>query len=83
MKDGSSSFKSNHTPQVKLGPRLFQRLRRRLATVGIVPSEHSHQQNAWQFLYSLSLFTRESYETCQRVYGPVNSTFFRCMHCIV
>ena len=60
-------FKSNrHTP-VKLGPRLFQRLRRRLKTVGSVPRQHSHQQNAWQLLYSLSLFTRVSYETCQRI----------------
>ena len=30
-------FKSNHTPPVKLGPRLFQRLRRPLKTVGSVP----------------------------------------------
>ena len=35
--------------------------------MGSVPSQHSHQQNAWQLLYSLSLFTRVSYETCQRI----------------
>ena len=46
-------FKANRSPPIKLGPRLFQRLRRRLRTVGSVPSEHSNQNKAWRILYLL------------------------------
>ena len=51
-------FKANRSPPIKLGPRLFQRLRRRLRTVGSVPSEHSNQNKAWHIWYLLSLHTR-------------------------
>ena len=52
---------------IKLSPRLYQRLRRRLFSIGSVPSIHSYQEQAWRILYHISLFTRASYEACQRI----------------
>ena len=40
------------TNQIGTSP-FFQRLRRRLRTVGSVPSEHSNQNKAWRILYLL------------------------------
>ena len=54
------------TNQIGTSP-FFQRLRRRLRTVGSVPSEHSNQNKAWRILHLLSLHTRSNYETCQRI----------------
>jgi hypothetical protein len=52
---------------VKLSPRLYQRVRRRLFSLGPVPSPHSFQEQAWRILYQISLFTRASYEACKRI----------------
>ena len=59
---------------IKLSPRLYQRLRRRLFSIGSVPSIHSYQEQAWRILYHISLFTRASYEACQRIrYGEFHT----------
>ena len=52
---------------IKFRPRLYQRLRRCLFSIGSVPSIHSYQEQAWRILYHISLFTRASYEACQRI----------------
>ena len=52
---------------IKLRPRLYQRLRRRLFSIGSVPSIRSYQEQAWRILYQISLCTRASYEACQRI----------------
>lgn len=60
-------FKANQHAPIKMGPRLYQRLRRRLRTIGAVPSEHSHQRNAWKVLYHLSLPSKQSFEACKLI----------------
>ena len=52
---------------VKLSPRLYQRVGRRLFSLRPVPSPHSFQEQAWRILYQISLFTRASYEACKRI----------------
>ena len=52
---------------VKLSPRLYQRVRRRLFSLGPVPSPHSFQEQAWRILYQISLFTRASYDAGKRI----------------
>ena len=60
-------FKANQHAPIKMGPRLYQRLRRRLGTIGAVPSEHSHQSNAWKVLYHLGLPSKQSFEACKLI----------------
>lgn len=44
-------FKQNRQCPVKLSSRLYARLRRRLYTIGSVPSRMAHQEQAWTTLY--------------------------------
>ena len=60
-------LRKNRQGSVKLSPRLYQRVRRRLFSLGSVPSPHSFQEQAWRILYQISLFTRASYEACKRI----------------
>ena len=60
-------LRKNRQGPVKLSPRLYQRVRRRLFSRGSVPSPHSFQEQAWRILYQISLFTRASYEACKRI----------------
>ena len=60
-------LRKNRQGPVKLSPRLYQRVRRRLFSLGSVPSPHSFQEQAWRILYQISLFTRASFEACKRI----------------
>ena len=60
-------LRNNRQGPVKLSPRLYQRVRRRLFSLGSVPSPHSFQEQAWRILYQISLFTRASFEACKRI----------------
>ena len=60
-------LRKNRQGPVKLSPRLYQRVRRRLFSLGSVPSPHSFQEQAWRIVCQISLFTRASYEACKRI----------------
>ena len=60
-------LRNNRQGPVKLSPRLYQRVRRRLFSLGSVPSPHSFQEQAWRIWYQISLFTRASFEACKRI----------------
>ena len=58
IKKHQQSFSSMPT-----GDRLFQRVRRRLHTMGVAPSIHSCQAQAWRTLYCLTAPGRLSFDT--------------------
>ena len=60
-------LQKNRQGPVKLNPRLYQRVRRRLFSLRPVPSPHSFQEQAWTISYQISLFTRASFEACKRI----------------
>ena len=59
----------HHTyfPSVPLGDRLFLRVRRRLRTLGSVPTIHSFQAQAWNTLFCLTSPGRLSFDTGRRL----------------
>ena len=54
-------------PSVPLGDRLFLRVRRRLRTLGSVPTIHSFQAQAWNTLFCLTSPGRLSFDTGRRL----------------
>ena len=62
IKKHQQSFSSMPT-----GDRLFQRVRRRLHTMGVAPSIHSCQAQAWRTLYCLTAPGRLSFDTARQL----------------
>lgn len=58
-------FKQNQHAPVKLGPRLYQRIRRRLRTLQAPVTKYTRQHEAWKLLYDLSLNTATSFKAAQ------------------
>ena len=66
-----------HFPSVPLGDRLFLRVRRRLRTLGSVPTLHSFQAQAWNTLFCLTSPGRVSFDTGRRESVMIGK-FMRC-----
>ena len=67
LKVGWCRYEKNRQGPVKLSPKLYQRVRWRMFSLGSVPSPHSFQEQAWRILYQISLVTRASFEACKRI----------------